>query len=135
MFRTVERKNQSEGEDALSSLTIRDTLSRNGVSVNYKAEPALSKCKENQIYLMDKQKMFLVSSEKIVHDISGLAKFEDNLVRQIKNQDDLIKTLKTRLSASESQDVNLVKILNSLRTNEKTRLTELKETKEGFQSG
>ena len=65
----------------------------------------------------------------------GLAKFEDNLVRQIKNQDDLINTLKARLSASESQDANLAKILNSLRTNEKTRLTELKETKERFQSG
>ena len=64
----------------------------------------------------------------------GLAKFEDNLVRQIKNQDDLINTLKARLSASESQDANLAKILNSLRTNEKTRLTELKETKESFQS-
>ena len=64
----------------------------------------------------------------------GLAKFEDNLVRQIKNQDDLINTLKARLSASESQDANLAKILNSLRTNEKTRLTELKETKERFQS-
>ena len=64
---------------------------------------------------------------------SGLAKFEDNLVSQIKNQDELIKTLKTRLSASEDQDANLVKILNSLRTNEKTRLTELKETKERLQ--
>ena len=56
-------------------------------------------------------------------------------MRQIKNQDDLINTLKARLSASESQDANLAKILNSLRTNEKTRLTELKETKERFQSG
>ena len=71
MFRTVEGKNQSQGEDSLSSLTISDALSKTGVSVNYQKEPALSKCKENQIYLMDKQKMFLVSSEKIVHDISG----------------------------------------------------------------
>ena len=70
-FRTVEGKNQSGGEDSLSSLTISDTLSKTGVNVNYQKEPALSKCKENQIYLMDKQKMFLVSSEKIVHDISG----------------------------------------------------------------
>ena len=59
----------------------------------------------------------------------GLAKFEDNLVNQIKNQDELIKTLKERLKASEDQDANLVKILNSLRTNDKTRMTELQETK------
>ena len=71
LFRTVEGKNQSGGEDSLSSLTISDALSKTGVNVNYQKEPALSKCKENQIYLMDKQKMFLVSSEKIVHDISG----------------------------------------------------------------
>ena len=71
LFRTVDDKNEAEADDSLSSLTISDSLSKAGVNVNYQREPALTKCKENEIYLMNKQKMFLVSSEKIVHDISG----------------------------------------------------------------
>ena len=46
-----------------------ETLKRHGIKINQKMDP--SKCKENEIFLMDKNKMFLVSSEKIVHDISG----------------------------------------------------------------
>ena len=128
LFRTVEEK--APGDDADDdNLKISETLAKHGVKLNYQKEPVLSKCKENEIYLMNKQKMFLVSSEKIVHDISGLAQYEDNLVSQIKNQDEIIKTLKARLEASEKQDQNLGKILNSLKINEKTRLRELEETK------
>ena len=83
LFRTVDEKNKEEKDDSLSSLTTSDTMSdttsdtisntlaNTGVNLNYHKEPALTKCKENEIYLMNKQKMFLVSSEKIVHDISG----------------------------------------------------------------
>ena len=75
LFRTVDEKNKEEKDDSLSSLTTSDTISNTlantGVNLNYHKEPALTKCKENEIYLMNKQKMFLVSSEKIVHDISG----------------------------------------------------------------
>ena len=79
LFRTVDEKNKEEKDDSLSSLTTSDTtsdtisntLANTGVNLNYHKEPALTKCKENEIYLMNKQKMFLVSSEKIVHDISG----------------------------------------------------------------
>ena len=88
--------------------------------------------------------MFLVSSEKIVHDISGklskldqifeyiilgMAHFEENLIQQIKNQDQLIKTLKGRLASAEKQDDNMIKILDSLKINDKTRKTELLETR------
>ena len=89
--------------------------------------------------------MFLVSSEKIVHDISGIstvggglfieyiilgmAHFEENLIQQIKNQDQLIKTLKGRLASAEKQDDNMIKILDSLKMNDKTRKTELLETR------
>ena len=79
LFRTVDEKNKEEKDDSLSSLTTSDTtsdtisntLANTGVNLNYHKEPVLTKCKENEIYLMNKQKMFLVSSEKIVHDISG----------------------------------------------------------------
>lgn len=77
--------------------------------------------------------MFLVSSEKIVHDISGMAHFEKNLIKQIKNQDQLIKTLKTRLVSAEKQDENMIKILDSLKLNDKTRKTELVETRQILQ--
>ena len=127
LCRTVEEK--APAETAAADLKISETLAKHGVNLNYRKEPALSKCKENEIYLMNKQKMFLVSSEKIVHDISGLAQYEDNLVSQIRSQDELIKTLKARLEVSELQDKNLGKILNSLKINEKTRLAELEETK------
>ena len=126
LCRTVEEKSQTE---AAADLKISETLAKHGVNLNYQKEPVLSKCKENEIYMMNKQKMFLVSSEKIVHDISGLAQYEDNLLSQIKSQDELIKTLKARLEVSEKQDQNLGKILTSLKINEKTRLTELEETK------
>ena len=126
LFRTVEEKAPA---DAAADLNISETLAKHGVNLNYQKKPALSKCKENEIYLMNKQKMFLVSSEKIVHDISGLAKYEENLVNQIKSQDEIIKTLKARLEATEKQDKNLGQILNSLKINEKTRLKELEETK------
>jgi len=126
-FRTVEEK--APPEAAAADMKISETLAKHGVNLNYQKEPVLSKCKENEIYLMNKQKMFLVSSEKIVHDISGLAQYEDNLVSQIKSQDKLIKTLKARLEVSEKQDKNLGKILSSLKINEKTRLLELEETK------
>lgn len=92
-----------------------------------------NKCKENEIFLMNKNKMFLVSSEKIVHDISGMAHFEKNLIKQIKNQDQLIKTLKTRLVSAEKQDENMIKILDSLKLNDKTRKTELVETRQILQ--
>ena len=99
LCRTVEEKAPTDAAD----LKISETLAKHGVNLNYQKEPVLSKCKENEIYLMNKQKMFLVSSEKIVHDISGLAQYEDNLVSQIKSQDELIKTLKARLEVSEKQ--------------------------------
>ena len=94
--------------------------------------------------------MFLVSSEKIVHDISGLVKiilisklvirlfegmahFEENLIHQIKNQDQLIKTLKRRLADAEKQDETMIKIVESLKINDKTRKSELLETRQILQ--
>ena len=56
-------------------------------------------CQENEIFFLENNRMFLISSEKIVHDITGvheielsfyhlgLADFENNLWSQIKNQD------------------------------------------------
>ena len=50
----------------------KETLRQQGINIDHHGN--LSRCKENEIFLMDKDKMFLVSSEKIVHDISGLSK-------------------------------------------------------------
>ena len=61
--------------------------------------------------------------------IAGLAKFEENLVQQIKNQDEIIKTLKARLVTAEQQDQNMIKIVESLKVNDKTRKNELMETR------
>ena len=47
----------------------KETLRQQGINIDHHGN--LSRCKENEIFLMDKDKMFLVSSEKIVHDISG----------------------------------------------------------------
>ena len=63
----------------------------------------------------------------------GMAHFEKNLIQQIKNQDQLIKTLKTRLASAEKQDENMIKILDSLKLNDKTRKTELLETRQILQ--
>ena len=62
-----------------------------------------------------------------------MAHFEKNLIQQIKNQDQLIKTLKTRLASAEKQDENMIKILDSLKLNDKTRKTELLETRQILQ--
>ena len=45
-----------------------------GININNQIRHK-NKCKENEIFLMNKNKMFLVSSEKIVHDISGKVTF------------------------------------------------------------
>ena len=45
-------------------------FSSHGININNPISHK-NKCKENEIFLMNKNKMFLVSSEKIVHDISG----------------------------------------------------------------
>ena len=62
-----------------------------------------------------------------------MAHFEENLIQQIKNQDQLIKTLKSRLASAEKQDENMIKILDSLKLNDKTRKTELLETRQILQ--
>ena len=62
-----------------------------------------------------------------------MAHFEENLIQQIKNQDQLIKTLKGRLASAEKQDNNVIKILDSLRMNDRTRKTELLETRQILQ--
>ena len=68
--RTVQENALDEDKDGMQlSQTTSETLKRHGININQKMDP--SKCKENEIFLMDKNKMFLVSSEKIVHDISG----------------------------------------------------------------
>ena len=59
----------------------------------------------------------------------GLAKFEENLIQQIKNQDEIIKTLKSRLVTAEQQDHNMVQIVESLKLNDRTRKNELMETR------
>ena len=68
-FRTTDNEIHNHEESKLSSVT-KDTLTKNGININNGGN--ISKCKENEIFLMDKNKMFLVSSEKIVHDISGI---------------------------------------------------------------
>jgi len=60
-------------------------------------------CGKNEVYLLDKEKMVLISSGNIAHELSGLSKFEDNLLSQIKNQEEIINTLKSRLNSHESQ--------------------------------
>ena len=65
--------------------------------------------------------------------ILGMAHFEENLIQQIKNQDQLINTLKSRLASAEKQDENMIKILDSLKLNDKTRKTELLETRQILQ--
>ena len=62
-----------------------------------------------------------------------MAKFEENLILQIKNQDEIIKTLKNRLAAAEHQDHNMLKIVSSLKMNDKTRKNELIETRKILQ--
>ena len=65
--------------------------------------------------------------------VSGLAQFEENLVQQIRNQDQIIKTLKSRLAAAEQQDQNMMKIVNSFKQNDRTRKNELIETRQILQ--
>ena len=67
LCRTVEEKAPADGASD-SELKISETLAKHGVNLNYQKEPALSKCKENEIYLMNKQKMFLVNQvrEKVI---------------------------------------------------------------------
>ena len=62
-----------------------------------------------------------------------MAQFEENLIKQIRNQDDIIKTLKSRLEAAEKQDENMVKIVNTLKMNDRTRKDELMETRQILQ--
>ena len=95
---------------------------------------------------MNKDKMFLVSAENIVHDISGriyatkqviylflssgLANFESNLLSQIESQDQIIQTLKNRLESAEKQEKSIAIIVDSLKASDRTRQRELKETKD-----
>ena len=65
--------------------------------------------------------------------IVGMAHFEENLILQIKNQDQLIKTLKRRLADAEKQDETMIKIVESLKMNDKTRKSELLETRQILQ--
>ena len=84
--RTVEE--ESEGYDEIKiSQETEETLKRwmslyklclnhnfffsHGININNQISNNTKKCRENEIFLMNKNKMFLVSSEKIVHDISG----------------------------------------------------------------
>ena len=48
-------------------------MKNKGIHVNIlnTDEEKIPGCKENEIFFMNKEKMFLLSSEKIVHDISG----------------------------------------------------------------
>ena len=62
-----------------------------------------------------------------------MAHFEENLIHQIKNQDQLIKTLKRRLADAEKQDETMIKIVESLKMNAKTRKSELLETRQILQ--
>ena len=55
------------------------------------------------------------------------------MIKQIRNQDDIIKTLKSRLEAAEKQDENMVKIVNTLKMNDRTRKDELVETRQILQ--
>ena len=85
-FRTVEkqqnetaRKEIHDKEKLVTSVlgnTIQD-MSQKGINVNLlnsnNDENKVPGCKENEIFFMNKEKMFLVSSEKLVHDISGIA--------------------------------------------------------------
>merc|ERR1712142_952755 len=137
-FRTVEKqqneKDFGEKEKLVASSldsTFKD-MKQHGINVNLMntRQEKLNGCKENEIYFMDKEKMFLISSEKIGHDISGLAQFEANLWSQIKNQDEIIKTLKARLKSAEKQEKSIKYIVDTMKSSENARKKELQETKD-----
>jgi len=145
-FRTVEKqqnetvnKEMDEKAKLVTSVlgkTVKD-MNQKGINVNL-LNPNLDEinvpgCNENEIFFMNKEKMFLVSSEKLVHDISGLAQFEENLWSQIKNQDEIIKTLKARLKSVEKQEENMKYIVDTMKSSENARKKELQETKDLLQ--
>ena len=74
--RTVDSDGGGPEPELNLSQATSDTLRKHGININTEtsadhADLVTKKCKENEIFLMNKNKMFLVSSEKIVHDISG----------------------------------------------------------------
>ena len=75
----------------------------------------------------------ILISKLFIRLIVGMAHFEENLILQIKNQDQLIKTLKRRLADAEKQDETMIKIVESLKMNDKTRKSELLETRQILQ--
>jgi len=87
-------------------------------------------CGPNEVYLLDKEKMMLVSSGNIAHEITGMTKFEDNLLSQIKNQEAIILTLKSRLETQESQTQSMHSLVQSFRLNEDAHQSEVSMTKE-----
>ena len=71
-----ERQNDmDENERHVSSILSKTfkEMKNKGIHVNIlnTDEEKIPGCKENEIFFMNKEKMFLLSSEKIVHDISG----------------------------------------------------------------
>ena len=62
--------------------------------------------------------------------LKGLAQFETNLWNQIENQDEIINTLKARLKSAEKQERNIKNIVETLKSSDNARKTELKETKD-----
>jgi len=89
-----------------------------------------SGCQNNEIYVINKDKMLLVSNDGIARDISGLKDFEGNLLDQIENQDKIIKTLKARLEIAEKQNRNVKSIMEVEKVNTDARNLELKETQD-----
>ena len=75
----------------------------------------------------------ILISKLFIRLFVGMAHFEENLILQIKNQDQLIKTLKRRLADAEKQDETMIKIVESLKMNDKTRKSELLETRQILQ--
>lgn len=89
-----------------------------------------SGCQNNEIYVINKDKMLLVSNDGIARDISGLKDFEGNLLDQIENQDKIIKTLKSRLEIAEKQNRNVKSIMEVEKVNTDASKIELKETQD-----